>query len=60
MINTSKPTGSLANGTRIVSYETWASIPTTWTTETRTWDETATIMTNGTKPTSSMTNVAKP
>jgi hypothetical protein len=44
--NQSKPTTSLTNPTKVVSYETWDSNLTTWDTETRTWDEMGTTMSN--------------
>lgn len=58
--NTSKPTTSLVNSTRVVSYETWDTNPNTWDGETRTWDECGTNMTNTNRVTSTITNVNKP
>lgn len=46
--NASKPTTTLANADRIASFETWATIPTTWASETRVWFETSSVMTNST------------
>lgn len=60
MINTSRPSSSMSNVSRVASYETWATIPTTWASETRTWAECQSLMDNTTKITSSMTNTAKP
>lgn len=48
--NIPKPTTSLTNSTRIGFGETWASITTTWATETRNWLDTASLLTNTTKP----------
>ena len=48
IINQSKPTTSLTNPTKVVSYETWDSNITTWNTETRTWNEMGTIWSNQT------------
>ncbi len=59
--NTSKPsTPSMTNSTRIKFGETWGSITTSWASETRTWAQTGSLVTNGTKVTSTMTNIAKP
>lgn len=60
LVNTSKPTTSLVNTTKVLNYETWDSNTTTWDTETRTWDEMGTLIDNTSKPTTTMTNVAKP
>lgn len=58
--NTSKPTTSLTNTTRVSFAELWSSITTTWASETRTWLATGSLFTNTTKQSSSITNVAKP
>lgn len=60
MINTSKPTSSIANVTRPSFAELWSTITTTWATETRTWADCISPMLNTSKQTSSMTNTAKP
>lgn len=60
MINTPKPTSSMVNSSRVVSYETWDTNPNTWDSETRTWDECASTMSNTARITSSMTNTPKP
>ena len=60
LTNTSKPTTSLTNTTRVASYETWDTITTTWDSETRTWDEMGSLMDNITKQSSSMVNTSKP
>lgn len=58
--NTSKPTTSLTNATKVSSAELWSTITTTWASETRTWLETGSLVDNTSKPTTSITNVAKP
>ena len=59
--NTSKPSApSFTNSTRVVPYETWDTITTTWDTETRTWDDMASNMSNTSRVSASITNVAKP
>ncbi len=60
LTNTSKPTTSFTNITKVVNYETWDSITTTWATETRTWDDMASVMDNITKVSANITNIAKP
>ena len=61
LTNTAKPSGaSLANGSRVVSYETWDTITTTWDTETRTWMATGSLFTNTARVSASITNTAKP
>jgi hypothetical protein len=44
--NTSKPTTSVTNTSRVLNYVTWDTNTTTFDTETRTWDEMGTTMTN--------------
>lgn len=60
MNNTSKPSTSVVNTTKVSFAELWSTILTTWASETRTWDETGSLIDNTTRATSSMTNVAKP
>jgi hypothetical protein len=60
IVNTSKPSTSLANATKVVNYETWDSNTTTFDTETRTWDEMGTIWANQSKPSTSIANQSKP
>ena len=43
-----------------VTYETFDTLTTTFDTETRTFDELGTTWTNGTRPSSSITNTNKP
>jgi len=60
MINQDKPSTSLVNTDRIQIGETWASIPTTWASEVRQWQELQSLITNSTRISSSMTNAVKP
>jgi len=60
MENTSKPTTSYINNTKPNFAELWSTITTTWATETRTWQETASLIGNLTRQSSSITNVSKP
>jgi len=59
LINIAKPTTSLANADKVASFETWATIATTWASETRTWQDMASLMDGFTKASSSITNMAK-
>jgi hypothetical protein len=60
--NTPKPgAGTQTNINRAVDYETWDSWDVAWQSETRTWDELRTLMSNTSKPSSSgITNTPKP
>jgi hypothetical protein len=58
--NDSKPTTSLANSSKVSVGETWGSIASTWTTETRTWLEVSQLIDNSSRQTSTLTNQAKP
>lgn len=58
--NQSKPSSSMANQTKINIGETWASDLNTWANELRTWGATISIISNTTRVSSSMTNIAKP
>jgi hypothetical protein len=60
IINISKPTTSLSNQNKVSVGETWTSILTSWTTETRTWQAVSQLITDMTRQSSSITNVAKP
>lgn len=60
LTNTSKPTTSLTNTTKVDLAELWSTIPTTWTSETRTWDDCISLIDNISKPSTSITNLAKP
>ena len=50
IVNVSKPSSSIANQTRINTGETWATISTTWASETRAWYITASLVANTAKP----------
>jgi hypothetical protein len=58
--NTSKPTTAIVNLTKVLDYETWDTILTTWATETRAWDDTRSLIDNTTRPSVSITNLSKP
>lgn len=58
--NASKPTTTLANAAKAISYESWDTIITTWASETRTWDEMLSNWDSFAKPSTSLSNVAKP
>jgi len=58
--NTSKPTTSLTNATKVSFAELWSTITTTWATETRTWDATGSLFSNSSKPTTTLSNINKP
>lgn len=60
LVNTSKPSTSFTNSTRVSFAELWSTITTTWATETRTWAACASLFTDTSKPTTSLTNTAKP
>lgn len=53
MINTSKPTTSIGNSSKISIGETWGSILTTWASETRTWLAVSQLISNVSKVTQS-------
>lgn len=60
LANTSKPTTAIVNGAKVSIGETWATIITTWASETRTWLDVSQLIDNVSKPTTSLANVAKP
>ena len=60
MINTSKPTTSIANSNKPQVGETWATEPYTWTVESRTWLAISKLISNVSKPTTTLSNVARP
>ncbi len=60
MINVSKPTTTLTNATKVSFAETWGAIQTTWATETRTWADCISLIDNTSKPSTTITNQAKP
>lgn len=49
LVNTSKPTTTLANSARIGSAETWASITSRWTSELRSWTEVSSLFSNNSR-----------
>lgn len=50
LTNTSKPTTTLANTSRVSFAELWSTITTTWASETRTWADTVSLIDNTTRP----------
>ena len=60
LTNVSKPTTTLTNITKVSFAELWSTILTTWDSEPRTWDATGSLFINPSKPTTSITNSAKP
>lgn len=58
--NLSKPSSTIANADKVASFETWATIPTTWASETRTWLDTGSLFDGIDRPSGSITNLAKP
>jgi len=58
--NISKPTTSVENLTKVNIGETWASITTTYASETRFWSQFASLIGNISRITSSISNVARP
>ena len=60
LTNTSKPSTSLTNTTKVSFGETWDTWDTAWEDETRTWDEMISLLDNTAKPSTSITNTAKP
>lgn len=49
LVNTTKPSDSYANTVRPLTGETWATIDTTWASETRTWAEIGSLLNNSSK-----------
>lgn len=60
IVNTSRPTSSMSNTSKVSIGETWGTVTTIWANETRTWLAISQLITNGTRQSSSITNVAKP
>lgn len=60
MTNESKPTTTLSNSSKVSVGETWATITTSWSSETRTWEAISQLFTNPSKITSTLTNTSKP
>lgn len=60
LVNTSKPTTTLTNVTKVNFAELWGTISTTWASETRTWSATGSAFTNVLKPSTTLSNTVKP
>lgn len=60
IIGTTSALSGITNIIRPEQGETWGTISTTWGTETGTWLSVSQLISNTTKPTSSMINIAKP
>jgi hypothetical protein len=58
--NTTKPTTSLVNASKVSIGETWGGIQSTWATESRTWLAVSQLINNSAKPVTSITNQSKP
>lgn len=57
--NTSKPNTSYSNLSRVVNYETFDTLTTTFDTEVRTFDQMGTTWTDTSKPTTNIINITK-
>jgi len=60
MINQDKISSSISNSSKVNIGEIWDTDSFTWATESRTWDDMISIITNNTKISSSMTNQSRP
>jgi len=66
MINESKPNvgalglGGMVNQTKASIGETWGSVTSTFSLETRTWLQVSQLLENNTKPSTTLTNESKP
>lgn len=60
ILNIDKPTTSIANILKVSFGITWAADLNTWAAELQTWDETISIFDGFAKPSTSITNQAKP
>lgn len=60
LINTSKPTTSFANLTKINIGLIWDAATMTWNSASFTWDSTASVIDNISKISSTLTNIARP
>lgn len=58
--NVSKPSSSYSNITKPSFGEIWNTDLNTWTAETRTWNDTGSLIDNTSKISSSFTNVVRP
>jgi len=52
--------GGMTNASKVSIGETWDSITSSWDTETRTWLQISQLIGNTSKPSTSITNQAKP
>ena len=50
LTNTSRPTTTLANTSKVSFAELWSTITTTWASETRTWADVVSLIDNVVKP----------
>jgi hypothetical protein len=57
--NIARPSSSMINSSKVIGGETWDTNTNTWDEETRTWDASGTLWTNGTRPTTTITNITK-
>lgn len=57
--NTSKPNTSYSNLSRVVNYETFDTLTTTFDTEVRTFDQMGITWTDTSKPTTNIINITK-
>lgn len=53
-------TGGMTNASKVSIGETWGTIASTWASETQTWEEASQLISNTAKPSTSITNFAKP
>ena len=53
-------TGGMTNTSRVSIGETWGTIASTWASETRDWQSASQLISNTAKPSTSITNFAKP
>jgi hypothetical protein len=60
IVNQSRPSSSLTNQTKIDIGLTWDAATMTWDQALFTWDSTVSLISNATKISSSITNVARP
>ncbi len=59
-VNTTKPSGSITNMSKVSIGETWGSITTSWASETRTWQMASQLFANVSKVVSTIVNTIKP
>lgn len=58
--NTTKPTPSVVNQSKVSNAETWTTIPSQWQNELRSWIDCVSLLTNSDKIGASITNTPKP